>query len=647
MQAQVESWSATRVCFKPGEQSVDGLLRVVTADGRYSNRIAVRVPVRIDRWEVPSPLYIEGTFRVVGHNLSNLTARFARVVARGDNALVLAPIFGGENHVFVQQGETVLQSRSVHVTPRMAHSCRVGANELCELLGAGLGDGGVRAEQLASLGFSATVGGQPATLTRWNDERISLFLPAGITPGVHPVVLSSPRVGNITTELEVLAIAPEILTTDGPTPGALRASNSRPVRVGDQVLVPVDRWAYGTQGGIRTPLQLDTLLAVVGTWRKDGNPPGPNQPVLSVGGAGKGGNALQAVETNDGALQVTMSGPSTYVAAISRLRMPTSEPSSWSTTLLGELGLPFGSNVQVTGAGLVAGRLVAVLSSSLEHRSTLFDVVVGPSTATVASSTHVAWSPILGQGLRSSGVHVAPQGVYLGTCRRPGAGATLHFVPVTVGTGGELSFGALQPVLSSPAARLLACTVTPDGLLWVLRDGSGEHVEEHRAGTGVTRLGTLPASLPGVGDTWTYSTAEATGVADVLRLPDGDLLLAVNEQNTEPRGLRLARLKSDMSFTLSPLVPPGTLAQPGEHCVGPASDRCERPAGDGCAPFACSVSPWQRIERPTDYLGTVWMAPVRPGDTTATVAFEVTATSRTKGYLYGGTDSQAVTLPIP
>ncbi|WP_224241471.1 hypothetical protein [Hyalangium gracile] len=648
--AQVESWSATRVCFRPGEKSVDGLLRVVTADGRYSNRIAVRLPMRIDRWEVPASMPIDGTFRIVGHNLSSLSAQFARIVARGETALVLAPIVGGENPVILSRDGTALEIRSVMAVPRMAHGCRVGANELCELLGAGLGDGGTGVDHLASIGFRATVGGRPATITRWSDERVSLFLPAGITPGVHPVVLHSPRsgVGDITTELEVLAVAPEILVTDGPTPGALRYYHSRPVRTGDQVLVPVDRWAYGTQAGIPTPLQLDTLLAVVGTWRRDGFPPGHAQPVRSVGGAGKGGSGLHVVETNDGVVQVTMQGSSVYVADIHRHRLPTSAPETWSSVKLGELGLPFGSNVQVAGAGLVAGRLVAVLSNLLDNRSTLFDVEVGPSTATVASSTQVAFSPIFRQPLMVSGVHVAPQGVYLGNCRLPGAGATLHFVPVTVGSGGALSFGAMQTVLSNPSARLIACTATSDGLLWVMRDGSGEHVEEHRASTGVTRLGTLPASLPGVGDTWTYSSAvEVAGVADMQRLPDGDLLLAVNEQNTEPRGLRLARLKSDMSFTLSPLVLPGTLAQPGERCVGPASDRCERPAGDGCAPFACSMRPWQRVERATDYIGTAWIVPVRPGDTTATVAFEVTATGRTRGYLYGGTDAQAVRLPIP
>ena len=59
------------------------------------------------------------------------------------------------------------------------------------------------------------------------------------------------------------------------------------------------------------------------------------------------------------------------------------------------------------------------------------------------------------------------------------------------------------------------------------------------------------------------------------------------------------------------------------------------------------MRPWQRVERGTDHIGTAWIAPVRPGDTTATLVFEATATRRTRAYTYGGTDVQAVTLPIP
>lgn len=649
--AQVDSWSATRVCFQLGQGSVDGQLRLVTADGRAANRVSVRAPVRISRWEVPEVLPFDGSFRVVGQNLANVTVQNATVLSRGDDSLVLAPSgSGGERLVFLSQGQTPLQSRLVRSVPRMAYGCRVGAGELCELLGVGLGNGTDVASALAEQGYTATVGGQPATLTRWNEERISLILPAGLAPGVHPVALHSPWVGDITTELEVLALSPEVLVTDGPTPGALRPAHGRPVRTGEHLLVPVDGWGYGTQGGIRTPLQLNTLFAVVGSGRKDGVPPGHNQPVQWMGGLGKAGASLQAVETEDGVVQVTLRSDSNSVAEVARLRPSTSSATGWSYTLLGSLSLPFGSSVQVAGAGRVAGRLVAVLSSSLENRSTLFDVVAGPSTATVASSTDVAWSPLVGQGPSPtfSGVYVTPQGVYLSTCRRPGQGATLRFVPVTVGGNGALSFGAMESVVSNPAARLLTCSATPDGLLWVVRDANGEHVEEHRVGTGVRRLGTLPVSLPGVGDTWTYSSAvEVPGVVDVQRLPDGDLLLAVNEVNSEPRGLRLARLSSTFSFTLSPRVTAGTLAQPGERCVGPASARCERPAGDGCGPFACSMLPWQRVERATDQISTAWIAPLRPGDTTATVVFEVTATRHTPAYLYGGTEVQAVTLPIP
>ncbi|WNG53631.1 hypothetical protein F0U59_01590 [Archangium gephyra] len=646
--AQVDSWSAARVCFRLGEGSRDGLLWLVTQDGRRSNRVAVRAPVRIDRWEVPAPLPIDGTYRVVGHNLASLSVRNAAIVVRGEDFLELAPTGGGESYVSLLRETTTLDSRLVRAVPRLAYGCRVGAGELCELLGAGLGDGGTF--DLAGRGYTATVGGLPATLTRWNEERVSLFPPAGITPGVHPVVLHSPLTGDATTELEVLAVAPEVLVTDGPTPGALRFFHSRPVRTGEHLLVPVDRWAYGTISGVRTPMQLDTLFALVGTGRRDGFPPGHNQPVSSVGGYGESAAALHAVETEDGVVQVSLRKGSPHIAELARLRPPASAGGTWSYAPLGTLSLPYGARVQVAAAGRVSGRLVAALANTLEHSTTLFDVVAGPGTATVASSTKVAWSPYLGQsaGATFSGAHVTPQGVYLGSCRRPGAGATLHFVPVTVGTDGALSFGAMEPVLANPTARLIACNTTPDGLIWVLRDGGGEHVEEHRAGVGVTRLRTLPTSLPGVGDTWTFSAAqEVPGVVDLLRLPDGDLLLAVNEQNAEPRGLRLARLSSTPAFTLSPLVPPGTLAQPGERCVGPASSQCARPAMDGCAPFACSMLPWQRVERGTDHIGTAWIAPIRPGDTTATLVFEATATRRTRAYTYGGTDVQAVTLPIP
>ena len=252
----------------------------------------------------------------------------------------------------------------------------------------------------------------------------------------------------------------------------------------------------------------------------------------------------------------------------------------------------------------------------------------------------------------SQGGWITPAGVYLSSCHNPSTpSAEVHFIPLSLGDDGGVRPGPSEDVSVNRSA-ILACNTTPqEGFIWVQRDADGtEAVYTHTPGAGLTRLVQLPATLPGVGVTWSYAADEnLPGVTDVALLTDGDVLLLTNTHEGPERGLRLARWDaSGHGWTLAPeIVSPGTLWQYGEKCVGPVTrggGACTDPAGHGCGPFACAVLPPEVHPRPSAHIGKAYMVP-RGSD--VSLVYEAVETQRIKSVPFGGSETHHVKVPLP
>jgi hypothetical protein len=160
----------------------------------------------------------------------------------------------------------------------------------------------------------------------------------------------------------------------------------------------------------------------------------------------------------------------------------------------------------------------------------------------------------------------------------------------------------------------------------------------------------LPATVPGRFQSWTYSADTAVpGIMDVEPLPNGDVLLLVNERLASPRGLSLARWHlSDSSWSFSTQrMEPKTLTMPGEKCVGPvdaASASCPKWAHWGCSPVACPAVLPELVSRPTTEIGQGTLVVEGPN---AHVLYEVAETKLLPRVPAGRAELQYVQWPVP
>lgn len=620
VEATIDSWADTRVCGRVSGELVDGLALLVHADGTESNRTPFTARSTLDAVDLPAELFPDTRLRARGKNLRAVKLPGLRLLSATDDELTFTPgAPAGTRLVLGMKGSRpVGVAIPFTVKPRLQHSCRSGPADLCTVMGVGLGAGDVDPAQLISLGFLATIAGQSAVLVGWSDNAVTMRWPAGLAPGVHPLVLTHPAGYSATAQVELVPAvsAPQVVADKAILSDLISGLTPRPLRTSRGLLVPV--------------LKTDTLVASDGTLV-----PGSQQPFYAslgvsaptpttphqveyarlrdFGAALDGYSGIHLVE-HGGALYAVGLVPGVPAGtAPTRARVVRLDP---SPAVLGELTGPGALGIHVAGARVINGRLAVALSTIRAdagmHRTWLYDVVPGATSLTVSAPTAVNLSlgfSTISRDPLARGLDFGANGVWFSSCRNPLQPAEVHYLPITGGGASELQFGAPVPLVTA-TTRIISCGVRDDVFAWVERTGTTvEILYTSTLGAAPVPRVNLPATVPGRFQSWTYSAdTGAAGVMDVEPLPNGDLVLLVNERLGPQRGVSLARWHAaDASWSFSPgVLEPQTLVQPGELCVGPVDSvtvACPNWARWGCSPMACPALLPRLVSRPTSEIG--------------------------------------------
>lgn len=623
--ASITSWSDTRVCFTFSTSPVDDVLSVRRADGVRSNEVPFVGDGRVSSFELPSAVFSDTVLTVSGENLARATVQGATVLERGSAALKLRVENGGMQQVVVSKRGAMLVSRAVNVKPKVERGCRAPASQRCTIVGTGLGDGSGMPQ--------VTLDGAPVTVEAWSPSSLTFRWPAGVRVGQHTLQL--PNEGTAQVEVLPPTQARVVLSTDGQTTLGLSYAHGRPVETPAGVLAPVYRWALGSGVGA----QLSTGLALV----DQVEPSQPGKPTFAP-------NVNPAFLDRGAALQTAKFGDDVYVLGTSAMRttghlvrLTFDGGVVGPVRDVGDVAGP-GNAVNPAGLGVVQGRLVMAVGSQLQPLTWLRELQGdgGPGRA-----QPIPRSFVTGSGDQQSvGTWFTANGVYFASCHSRSATAEVLYAPAGLDAG-QLVFGPAGAVFNA-GPSLEACAATDDGLLFVRGDENAETLYRHRPDAGLELITQLPTTLPGARQRQTYgSNVDLPGLLDLAELPNGDVVVLLNESVMAPKGLRLARfVKATQQWVVSPVVvPPATLAQRGEVCVGPFTSTAACPgwARWGCAPFACAVDVPEVFERDSVRIGEAELI-IRGAE--ALVVFETTETSPLPS-ARGSTEVHAVTLPLP
>lgn len=653
-EGQVTSWSDTNACASFSGLT-DGRLKLVRADGAGSNLIPYVADGAVTGWDVPDPLYPESLVTVHGRNLGHPGGKD---LTFEDDVWQRWPAGANDEPWELYKDDTLLDSRALHVTPRVDLSCTSTQAQACTIFGAGFGTGPPTADELVTMGYTATVGGLPAALQSWRALSISLAWPAGLAPGSYPFVLHHPGGPDVAGTAALIAHAPQLLVRGAPFPAAYSYAQQRPQFLSSGLYAPMIAWSGEAVRASDSPgspaavgMQPERLLPTF----EPGEPPYAH-------GEGFGtwfvaGMPVHVLETHGVRVLAGTAQSERSDWTLGRLVMR-------STSVLADGGLDdsdlarndvnLGQQpVAVEALGMIGSTPVLAMAGQFTATTVVAPIVITDDA--IGTGTQVTVGGVFGW----EGGHLQPvaqgawltgEGIYLSSCHRPGGGGEVHFVPLAEGANGDLEVGVHDEV-ETGAGDIIACNTTPSpGFIWVQREPDGEAIYVHTPGAGMIRLVGLPATLPGVGVDWTYSSdVSLPGVTDVALLPDGDVLVLTNTHDGDERGLRLARWSTATdTWTLGvERVAPGTRWQLGELCVGPVpmlSALCPTGPLYGCAPYACPLRPAEIRERATAHIGEAYIVP-RGSD--VSLVYEAVETQRIHSVPYGGTEVHHIRVPMP
>lgn len=630
---QPTSWTDNEVCVPGSALSLerDGLLTVVDTQGVQSAPIPVQVPSVVTSWDLPEVVTPSTSVFVHGRNFQEgvgLEVTGAMVRSAQDDTLDL--VVPGSALVRIAIDGVPLDEKFILVTPEFVRGCRSAASQPCVVTALGL-DG---------LFGTATIGGRPAEVLRWEPPQVTLAWPVGLAPGEYPVELIG--ADTRTSGQVVLETQPTTVLIDRVAfPLALTYLQPRPVWTAQGLLMGGTTYSQYSPSSVVTGIRpTDTGILAL---RRSLNMPA--------------GNVIQIVELPDQTLAIGPAAAGTGGQDISRLTASDADGSFLA-------GLPLGGVSSMgdglAGAGVVDGGIVAAFTDTAALETRIAEIQPPEEGSRVFTRVPLVTLPgIAGRkpgasfgANRSHAAWVVDNGVYLGSCHNLGEPLSLRYVPVARDTEGALEAGAAVTIVdgTDPGTVGLTCAPTPDGgFAWVARDAAGERLFTWNPGTpgAPTEVLTLPTSLAGVGQT---DSDDVPGVVDVIAGDGGDWLFLIADRETQTHGLRVVRWQaSNASWHASEPFGTSTQVEPGELCVGPVpATQCAEGLGQhGCAPFACPVLPRELQSRPATNPQEGYL--VRdPGDATLLhVIYEVTNLDRTPGFLLGGTEVQHRMVDTP
>lgn len=599
-EVEPSSYRDDEVCFAlAGDALRNGRFAVVRSDGIRSNDLPLAVPPSVSAWDVPSPLRPGDSIFAYGENL-----RYAQVGTSG--AVTVRSDDDRVELFFTRSGSFSLElggvaGPEVEVEPVLERSCSAGPRTTCSLVVNHVGS--------AARVAAATVGGLAATVRTAEGTYLELEWPEGLEPGVHALEVEFTDGPPLTGEVELTPTDSTTLVELSPFVGQMSRRAAPLFEIAGSIPLPYYYHFRGTgivmYGGSGVALVPDAPTS--GAPTREGTEGFPRSNF---------GTDLNATRhttlVGDGNRLVVLgsvSVDSTFNLRGYVLHLDEDGVEIGGTREAISLGTSFGAE-HVVAARLFGDDLLVAIgndgrSSGIEARFAIRNLSGVPTSRTVAVDP--AFSAVADDGIHldTRGSWLSETHAFFTTCASRHRPAGITVAPLTVGAS-EITVGPPTELRddADDSRHLLACHGTSDGLYWVERDATGDHLY-FSDGSAPSLVFTLPESLPGVGDRLDLERLAPSdpqrflsGILGLEALPGGRFLFLMAPRNESSPRVALYELDGAEVAHLGD-VPVKMRAVLGDQCVSPYTDnvRCPGVGLYGCNLFACDVG----VPLPTAY----------------------------------------------
>lgn len=595
------SYADTQVCFSlAGEALRNGRFAVVRADGVRSNDLPLAAPHTVEAWDIPSPVRPGDPVYVHGRNLRYAAATTSGVttVQADDDRLELFFTRSGSFSLTLSGG---IAGPVVEVEPVLERSCSAGPETTCSLVVNYVGD--------ASRVAAATVGGLAATVRTAEGVYLELEWPEGLAPGVHDLEVEFTDGPPLLGEVELTRADSTTLVELSPFVGQMKRRAAPLFEVAGSIPLSyyyhfegTDVVMYGGSGVVLVP---DAPQSGVPT--REGTEGFPRSNL------GTDLNATRHTTLVGDGDRIVVLG-SVAVDSTFRLRGYVLHLDEDGVEIGGareaiSLGAAFGAEHVVAARFFDDDLLIAIgndgRSSGIEARFAVRNLSGAPTSRTVVVDPAFASAAEDGIHPDTRGSWLSETHAFFTTCASQYRPAGITAAPLDVGPS-EITVGPPLELRddADDSRFILACHGTSEGLYWVERDASGDHLYFSN-GSAPSLVLTLPESLPGVGDRLDLPKQAPSdpqrflsGILGLEALPGGGFHFLM-----APRGEaspRVALYSYDgAEFDHLGDVPVKMRAVLGDQCVSPYTDnvRCPGVGLYGCNLFACDVG----VPLPTAY----------------------------------------------
>ncbi len=639
-------WGDGEICLTLDVTAIDdGLVQVRDAAGVPSNRLGFITPPRNVTITAPDAVALGDAVVVEGDNLGHGTYRNGgpMILGGGGGRIALTAPFAHAEAAFsyLKLGHTYA-SVTRAVPPRLVVGCVATANTPCEVGGLSLGK--ERPQDIASAGYSATVGGMAAPLTILEPTRLRVEWPAGLADGVHPLVFTRPDGLTATVDVEKTGEPALIrLGSDAPDGLYLDLANPRAAVVGDRVWV--ERFAHEIgrdDAGLPTPGDLSRLLTRYDLGAMAGLEPleAPDDDAIVLDDP-----AIPTEKDRVGlGARLVVLGDARFLAEPAGVWAVNADDETLQRPRLVQL-LPNVDAGWLADARVVDGRLVTAHTTFIGGDTTVTVLEASGDDLVKAGGGAFAGGPGLGVGknLHSPGTTLTDAGIYTAPSRNNGGETQVVTFRAFDKAASPWTLGPPSEVWSG-SERILAASADGDGFVFVIGAGAGATVLRHAPTTGLSTLAEAPATLPGLAE----ALPELGGapIEDVGVSADGVLVLLLADRSQQPQRLRVARWDG-AAWQLGAPFGDRMAQERGEDCVGPqviAAD-CPDRGRYGCVPVACPLAPLTYRRRARVRIGEA--ALTVDGDQ-ALVTYQVQhLDANPAGYPWGLHEAYLVATPLP
>lgn len=594
---QIRSWSETSACFTLSADALaSGRVTLAHADGTRSNTLALSAPAVVLSWDVPDPLRPGDSIVVHGRNLEYTRPTTAHAItARADeDRLEFFLSRSGEFPLTLTGG---LVGPTVRVEPELVRTCSAGPRTTCSLLVNHVGH--------ATRIVSARIGAAAANVKSASGAYLELEWPEGLSPGKHPLLVTFVDGPDLVGEVELLPTDATTVVELSPFVGLLHPGPSRLSEVRGALPVPflhhitgAGTVMYGHSGVAlletdpsHRPVAREGIEAVLVGRTASFEMYASRNPIVVADGNRFVLVSQAGLDDSDviRAFEVHLD-PSGAEIRPSRREFQLS--AAYSVERIVAAGLVDDSLIVAIGHGSAGQKLRFVARDRESLAASTKTLSLDP--ALVAFATNGIYADFAGSWF--SDTHL-----FLSTCAATHVPAGLAIVPLSL-SAEEIAFGAPIELIdgTDEARNILACQGTKDGFYWIERDSEGDHLYFTNGSGAPSRVLSLPASIPGVGDRHDLPRAFPSdpqrwlaGILAFEVLDDGEVLLLMAPRGSSAPSVSVYAVQT-ATAAVDHLgdVPVKMRSVRGDLCVSPFTDNslCNGVGLYGCNPLACDMN---------------------------------------------------------